>query len=338
MIHRFNPLKNPPQYLFIEITKECNLRCKQCHNWMVKEVPEKLISTSQKSELIDEFFQLNPHGTVVFTGGEPMKKREEFYRLSKKCRDYGLSSAANTNGTYIFSENEAHRLLTEGPKYIVISLDSHKPELHDNLRGIDGTYEKVLRGIEYLVSKMNQANDPSQNSQIIVNSILCEINYLELEDLIEFVRSLGVDGITFQIISRTFSCQTSTDPAFEFFFPQNIELCKGNIDKIVQKYGKDPFVATSTTDFEWMKLYLDDPDFIGQPVCNSHTKNMMIDCYGEVQLCFGMTGIFGNQTLGNISNNSLHEIWTSDTAAEARAVMSKCRKNCGMLNCHRSAK
>ena len=41
------------------------------------------------------------------------------------------------------------------------------------------------------------------------------------------------------------------------------------------------------------------------------------------------------QALGNVKNISLKEVWSSNKAEKAREIMSSCRKNCGMLNCHR---
>jgi MoaA/NifB/PqqE/SkfB family radical SAM enzyme len=84
-----------------------------------------------------------------------------------------------------------------------------------------------------------------------------------------------------------------------------------------------------------MKLYVENPDFIGEQVCGSHERNIMIDQYGDVQLCFSMRGLMNGNALGNVRQTTLSELWTSNLAAEARGIMSNCRQNCGMLNCHR---
>jgi hypothetical protein len=39
--------------------------------------------------------------------------------------------------------------------------------------------------------------------------------------------------------------------------------------------------------------------------------------------------------LGNVRDMALHTAWESQTAAKARQIMDTCRKNCGMLHCHR---
>jgi len=52
-------MHNPPQFLYIEITPECNLRCKQCHHWMLKESDNSL-KTEDKLNLIRQFHKI-PH-------------------------------------------------------------------------------------------------------------------------------------------------------------------------------------------------------------------------------------------------------------------------------------
>ncbi len=84
-----------------------------------------------------------------------------------------------------------------------------------------------------------------------------------------------------------------------------------------------------------MKLYVRDPDFLGEQVCGSAERNMMLDQHGNVQLCFFMRDLLGGRVLGNVRHSGLRELWESNLAAEARGVMARCRRSCGMLNCHR---
>lgn len=333
-IHTFRSSLKPPSFVFIEITRECNLKCKQCHMWMTRDNPKKSLASKKKVEIIEQFHDLNPRGTVVFTGGETMKKTDEFFLLSEKCRELNLASAANTNGTYIINELIAQKCVDYGPQYLVVSLDSHLKEKHDYLRGQQGTFDQVIKSISLLLNAKADSQS-AKNVRIMINSILCDLNYQELDDLVHFAKKLDVDGITFQIIGRTFYKQTKNDPAFELFFPKDRTLFKQKIDEFANKYSCDSFVCTTKNDFEWMKLYVDNPDFIGEPVCSSHENNMMIDVYGEVQLCFGMRELLDGKSLGNVKKLSLRELWFSSIADDARNIMKECRKNCGMLNCHR---
>lgn len=333
MLKIFNAQNQPPKYLFIETTTECNLHCKQCHMWMSKEKSNSL-KTYEKLDLIKQFQKLNSDGVIVLTGGETMLKTEEFFSMTSLCRSLNLTSAANTNASLINQYNY-EKVLTKGPKYLVISLDSNLEYIHDYIRGVKGSYKHistVLKDIQKL--KRNKFSDI--DTRVVTNSIIFDENIEYLCDYIDFAKNeLKIDGVMFQILSRTFWNRDNTDHFFEKHFFSDKQKAKSEIYKIIDKFEHDEFVLTKRNDFEWMKLYIENPDFIGEQVCCSHERNMMIDQYGDVQLCFSMRGLMNGNPLGNIREKTLAELWTCETADNARGIMSTCRQNCGMLNCHR---
>jgi MoaA/NifB/PqqE/SkfB family radical SAM enzyme len=300
---------------------------------MTVEKKNRSISTNEKLGAIEEFYKLNSQGSVVFTGGETMRKTDEFFMLSQKCKDLGLSCAANTNGTLINSKDIVKQLINHGPRYLVISLDSRYEEIHDQMRGVKGTYNNVLNAIRMLVDEKKA--HPDTHMKIVTNSIIMDSNYSDLINYIEFARNLGIDGVMFQMLSRTFWKQTQRDFAFENYFPKDKSEFKKVIDEVIHRYSNDQFVITNAMDFKYMKMYVDNPDFTTEPVCASHEKNIMVDSYGDVFLCFSMREFLEGQCLGNIRKDSLKEMWTSELANKARSLMSQCRRNCGMLNCYR---
>ncbi len=324
-------LKNP-KTIFIEISTECNFKCKYCHMWMTKE-NEGSLTTDEKLNLIQEFQTLNPAGEVVLTGGETMMKYEEFFKLSKRCLELNLVCSANTNASFINNEN-FEKVLREGPKYLVISLDSSIENIHDYSRGVKGSFNHIISVVENLVRLKKEIGS---TTEIITNSVLFEDNIYLIEDFISFIESMNIDGAIFQMLSRTFYKKTEQDHFFEKHFFKNKSKAINQIQTVIDLLDKHPIVRTKKQDFEWMQLYIENPDFIGEQVCGSHEKNIMINSYGEIQLCFNMKKINGGNSLGNIRdfNSSLNEIWLSQDANNIRKVMENCRLNCGMLNCHR---
>lgn len=323
----------PPNFLFIETTTECNLRCRQCHMWLSHE-PSDSLNTSEKLRLVEELASWSPGATVVLTGGETMRKREEFFAISQACRTQGLASAANTNATYINSEAVIDQLLQEGPRYLVISLDSHRPERHDWIRGQTGVGSHVLEVVKQLVERKRQYF-PTTDVKVMTNTILYNGNIGDVGPLVEQLTNMGVDGIMFQALSRTFWHQGSHDVFFDGHFPKDISAFDQAIDGLLERQRAGAPIVTTPNDLGWMKLYIRDPDFIGEQVCGSGERNMMVDQRGDVQLCFSMRGLMQGRALGNVRQISLRSLWEGIFANEARKVMGDCRQNCGMLNCHR---
>lgn len=323
----------PPKSLFIEVTSECALRCRQCHLWRTRE-PAAALTTSEKVRLIHELSDWNGEATVVLTGGETMQKQEEFFALTRACLARGLSSCANTNGTAIDCDEIVDRLLEEGPRFLVLSLDSRQAALHDWIRGIDGTFDRVVSALRRLVQRRRE-HFPRSDVQILTSTIIFDQNLDELADYVAFAESLGVDGVMFQMLARTFANTTPHDTFFERHFPRDIGRFDAAIDALLSLQLGGARIRTSCNDLNWMKLYVRNPDFIGEQVCGSGERNMMIDQQGDVQLCFAMKGLLNGRSLGNVRQRGLRSLWESELAGLARGIMGSCRRNCGMLNCHR---
>jgi sulfatase maturation enzyme AslB (radical SAM superfamily) len=325
-------LRPAPHYLFIETTSACNLRCRQCHMWMSTE-PAGTLTTAEKVALVDEFGQWTDHGVVVLTGGEPFLKPDEVLAVSRAARRHGLSVAVNTNGTLI-PPDLFDALLREGPHYLVLSIDAPDAQTHDWLRGRAGTWDTIVETIRGLL-EARATRYSGSDVKLLVNGILCAPTLPAAGELFAFTRSLGVDGVMFQALARTFMNQGNGDPFFERHRPQDLALVDRVLDELIALRKTDRFLNTEIRDLEWMKHYFRNPDFISEPVCGSAHRNMMVNMYGEIQLCFAMKALLGGEHLGSIRTTTLRAAWEGAIAAQARTVMDSCRKNCGMLHCHR---
>lgn len=319
-----------PTHLFIEITTECQLRCQQCHFWSTKE-HAGILSTSEKAAVLTTYLRLNPAGAVVFTGGEPLLRAEQLLTLSGMCRDAGILSVVNTNAGEITPEL-AEELIKRGPTYLVVSLDSHEEALHDQIRGVPGTFRQALRAIADLL-RFRRLHGTA--TRIYFSSILCELNAAACCEFVHFAKNIGVDGVTFQALERTFSLASARDVFFEKNWFTDIGRTHAAFDRLAAEFLGDPFLLLSAQDLRWLKDYVASPDELPEPVCSSHERNLWIDMYGEARLCAYMHRLPIRPSLGNIRDQSLLELWTGDLAATARPIMDACRLSCGMLNCHR---
>lgn len=322
----------PPATFFIEVTTECNSHCRYCHMWALKDASDGL-TTAEKCSMVAGFSRLNPSGEVVLTGGETMGKMGEFLALTRQCRQLGLRSAANTNGSHVSPENY-EQLLLDGPTFLVFSLDSHLASVHDFNRGLSGSWRQTILAIEGLLRKRSELQCQGA-TEILTNSVLLDGNIAGLFELVDFLVGLGVDGATFQILSPTFHRRGQGDVFYERNFFKDRPFAVDMLQKLIDRLDAFPVVRTTSTDLRWMQRYILFPGELEEGVCGSHERNMMVDYRGDVQLCFNMRKVFHGEVVGNVRVTPLGELWTGDRAGAARDVMRGCRLTCGMLNCHR---
>jgi MoaA/NifB/PqqE/SkfB family radical SAM enzyme len=320
-----------PSTLFIEITQECNYHCRYCHMWTLKDDSDAL-STNEKASAIRQFARMNPNGHVAFTGGEPMRK-DEFWILVGEARACGLLSAANTNGSYIGPEDH-ERVLTKGPDFLMLSLDSHSPDVHDYHRGVPGSFAATVNTISSLLRLRRQIGSRAK-ARLTTNSVLTDRNIFDVQRYASFATELGLDGCTFQVLIPTFAGKGRQDAFYrKRFFPDRAAAI-GALQELRDHLSEYPIVKTTDNDLRWMQSYIADPNGLTEPICNSHERNMMVDHRGEVQLCFDMRKIFDGKSIGNVRSSSLAALWAGDDAEAARSIMEQCRRSCGTLNCHR---
>ncbi|MDP6174233.1 MAG: radical SAM protein, partial [Rhodospirillales bacterium] len=131
-------------------------------------------------ELLDEIAGLNDEAMVVFTGGEPLL-RSDLEVLAHRATNLGLMVVIGTNGT-LLDKARVSRLMKAGVAGAGISLDSLDPDYHDKFRGMPGSWEKAMAGI-----------DACRNAGLAfqIHFSVTDDNAHELEAMIAFARSSG---------------------------------------------------------------------------------------------------------------------------------------------------
>jgi radical SAM protein with 4Fe4S-binding SPASM domain len=162
-----------------EITSACNLRCRQCHAAGGKAQPDEL-TTEEGKRLIDELAQIPEFRMLVFTGGEPLVRKDVF-ELAEYAASLGFQISIATNGTLITPE-VAKQMKQVGVVNVAIGLNSTTAEVHESITNIPGSFEKTMRGI--YASK--EAGLALQLNATVMTSNLPEVpHFLDLADKLE---------------------------------------------------------------------------------------------------------------------------------------------------------
>lgn len=305
-----------PFRLYLTITNECNLRCRQCDNWRRKDNRAQKITLAEKIEILKQFKEINPAGIVCFWGGEPLLNPEEFFQLSLFCKKNAITDFVFTNGTLISTPALAEQLLQQGPALVIFSLDGAAESTHDQIRGQKGAYRKLINGLQLLLAARKR-HPEIKNYRVAIACTLMEENYREMFDYIDLGRQLGVDHVFFQ-------------PAvgLEDYSPKDTIAFQGIIDEIMQKYYQDPFIVNNIVDFFYLKEYHNKKYYLSadHSCCDSANKNIYVDIYGNVSLCAISLPV------GNIREDNISDIWFGSRAKEQRDVLEQCRLRCGMLS------
>ncbi|MDD5712137.1 MAG: radical SAM protein [Smithellaceae bacterium] len=158
-----------------EVTSACNLTCIHCHAVSGKPDPREL-STDEGKRLIDQIAEINGFRTLIYTGGEPLV-RKDIFTLLRHSQKAGLANIIATNGTLI-DEEMAGKLKDHGVVCNAISLDAADPKIHNFVRNKQTAFDLAMRAIE-----------ATKKAGILlqINTTAMEYNIPELSRLIDFV-------------------------------------------------------------------------------------------------------------------------------------------------------
>ncbi len=156
-------LNNKVNMITLQITKQCNLRCKYCvysgdYENRVHSNEKMTLDTAKKGiDFYIEHSKDNEKGFLAFYGGEPLLE----FEFIKKCIEYFEERAEGKN-IHINLTTNATLLTKEIVEYfnkhdvhLLISLDGSS-EVHNRnrvYRDDKGTFEKVMENIEMIKAK-----------------------------------------------------------------------------------------------------------------------------------------------------------------------------------------
>lgn len=141
-------------YLFWECTTRCNLNCLHCGSDCSKDSLHQDMPVDDFFKAIDTIEQIPENFTVVFTGGEPLLRKDlEF--CGRELRKRGFKWSMVSNG-HLYDEQRHISLLNAGIGALTISLDGLK-ESHNWLRNNEKSFDKVINAIR-LAASSNRIN------------------------------------------------------------------------------------------------------------------------------------------------------------------------------------
>jgi len=171
-------LLNSPFLVVWNLTNMCNLRCKHCYQRAGRASKDEL-SLEEKLRLVDELAEAGVVA-IAFSGGEPLM-HPDFFPVARRVRERGLYVSVATNGTLI-TPAMAGLLKKVGVGYVEVSLDSARPEIHDDFRGLSGAWNRTVEGIRNCVAA---------GIFTVVAMVVTRLNFEDVPALIDLSKKLG---------------------------------------------------------------------------------------------------------------------------------------------------
>ncbi len=168
--------------VYWELTRSCDLACRHCRAEAIPWRHPQEISRKEGRALLARlagFGEPLPH--LVLTGGDPLR-RPELFDFITYARELGFTVAVTPAGTPLLTEGIISRMRQAGVRMIALSLDGSRPESHDTLRGVPGSFARTLQAGRWA---------GAAGLQLQVNSLVCAETLHDLPAI--YAQLTGVD-------------------------------------------------------------------------------------------------------------------------------------------------
>lgn len=279
-----------------ELTFRCNHLCTFCYN---SPDGRREMTTPQ---IFDALRKISEFGVfyLTLTGGEALCHKD-FFKIAAEGRRLGMALRIYTNGYLLADPRMAKRVADLKPLEVEISIHGARPETHDGLTRIKGSFEKTLQGLR---------NMKAEGIKVQLKCPITKLNQNELFQIRDLADELGF-YISFDAVI-TPKDDGSLDP-----------LALRPDDEFLQKY--------------WGEWYLDlhhgrlpprtnhcAADGV-EANCGTGRSGFTIDPYGNILPCVA----FRRPVANILEIGSLQDIWGSsavlnevrDLAVQARTKL-----------------
>lgn len=277
--------------LAVELTVYCNLQCKMCSVWELKEhgVPLDLAK-----QLLADARALGAT-TFVPCGAESFM-RKDFLDIVEHAHALGYTTQeVVTNGTMI-TDAHLERLQATPSVQLHISIDGPQP-IQDDLRG-EGVYEKSVGTARRALAR---------GVRVGLSGVIMRETLGTLTHLVDLAVELGVTEVSYQPFQTEISGPHKDIPRFSLMRPQRAELLRRLDD--LRAYAGQRGVRIYTE-----SLFPAIPDYLlegKRPIpaggCFLPSKFLLVDWHGDVYPCFFMR----EDKMGNVYQDRLGSIWHS---------------------------
>jgi MoaA/NifB/PqqE/SkfB family radical SAM enzyme len=183
-----------PVILTITVTDRCNSRCKTCNIWKVEVKPERECTVAEYEKIFNNFRHLF---WVTIMGGEPFLRDDLFQiikTLYEKTKPKFLTIPTNGILTDRISSVTKSILNSCANLNLIINLSMDGVgKKHDEIRGIEGNFEKLLKTF----NELKMIDNPRLT--VGINTVISKYNISFFSEIYEFIQKIKPDSYVVEI-------------------------------------------------------------------------------------------------------------------------------------------
>ena len=300
--NKFKPSKAGflPFTMQIDLTTNCNLRCKMCEHTYWKEKNHNL-SFGEFKKIMDN---LPPMALLNLTGRGENLMNPDIFKIIEYAKKKNAYLWFNDNMTLMGEEN-AKKAIRLGLDCIAISFDGATKKTYEHIRA-GANFEKTVQNIKRLQELKKELG--SEKPELFLVMIVMKENYKEMPKMVELAKELGIPEIVFAGAltfkgSKAGSIKKNAKKEFEEINRKTQEKADELGIKIILPLHETKAFSPSECAYPWTTAY--------------------IDCYGNVIPCCFSTQrndskVHDESILGNAIEEKFSKIWNSKKYVEFR--------------------
>jgi radical SAM protein len=162
-----------------EVTRACAFACVHCRADAQHQRDPRELTTGEGYRLIDRLAEFGSP-ILVFTGGDPMMRRDLFDLIAYAAQK-GLRCSLTPTATALPTAERLRQAKGAGIRRIALSLDAPTPEAHDEFRQVEGSWVRTMK-------ILHNAKDVGLSVQ--VNTTVSTFNVDQLPDMVPFIKEV----------------------------------------------------------------------------------------------------------------------------------------------------
>lgn len=169
-----------------EVTRACAYACVHCRADAQHQRDPNELTTKEAYQLIDRLADFG-HPILIFTGGDPMMRRDLFDLIAYATQK-GLRCSLTPTATALPTAERLQKAKEAGIRRIALSLDAPRPEVHDDFRKVPGSWQRTM-------DILHRAQDVGLSVQ--VNTTIAKHNADVLPEMVPFIED--VDAVQWSL-------------------------------------------------------------------------------------------------------------------------------------------